>query len=256
MLHAVAHEDFSDGVSGLEESGIAVEGFAEYLTRPVYAGLAARARDEEALRTSIQGEPGPLAGPPERTHYQRYVDAVENIRTILGGNEENIKVAFFLGRIEYLGLGGWNEAEAVRQRFPANVLGAVALLTNRQEGLFRIDYGRVLVGRGGNLQLQLGGTINYLTEGRRLGLGPTLTLQYSWPNVYLRGGLGVAGSASLGQPFTDSVRLDLLPGAEAGVRIGIVRVGAGATLLIPVAGGPVSDRVVRVAGSLGLSLEF
>ena len=89
-----------------------------------------------------------------------------------------------------------------------------------------------------------------------MGLGPTLTLQYSWPNVYLRGRLDVAGSASLGQPFTDSVRLDLLPGAEAGVRIGIVRVGAGATLLIPVAGGPVSDRVLRVAGSLGLSLEF
>jgi hypothetical protein len=256
MLHALAHEDFSDRVRGLEESGIAVEGFAEYLTRPVYANLAKRAGDEEALRTSIQGEPGPLTGPPERTGYPRYVAAVEKIRAILGGNEVNIKIAFFLGRIEYLGLGGWNEAEAVRQRSPANVLGAAALLTSRQEGLFRIDYGRVLLGRGGNLQLQLGGTINYLTEGQRLGLGPALTLQYSWPNVYLRAGLGVVGSASLGQPFTESVRLDLLPGAEVGVRLGIVRVGAGATLLIPVAGGPVSDRVVRVAGSLGLSLDL
>ena len=55
MLHAVAHEDFSDGVSGLEKSGIAVEGFAEYLTRPVYAGLAARAAMRKPCAPRFRG---------------------------------------------------------------------------------------------------------------------------------------------------------------------------------------------------------
>ncbi len=181
------------------------------------------------------------------------------IRDILGGNEENLKVAYFMGRVEYLGLGGWNEAEARRRealRDPANVLGGAALLTDNGQGLFRVDYGRILLGRGGNFQFLLGGTLNYLTEGERLGLGASASLRYSWPNVYIGTGLAAGASTSFTQPFSSSVRLDLIPGVEAGVRIGVVRIGASMNLLIPVAGGPVSERTVRMAGGLGISGEF
>ena len=258
MLHAVAHENFSSGVAGLEESGIAVEGFAEYFTKPVYDDLVERARNDDALRTSIEGTQGSFVQPPDRDPgtYQRYVDGVTQIRDLLGGNEESLKVAFFLGRLDYIGLGGWNEATAARLRFPGNVLGVAALLTNDERGFFQVDYARVLVGRSRPFQVQIGAGINYLTQGERFGLTANTALQYSWPNVYLRGGVGVGASAGLRQPFTDSVRLDVIPGVEAGVRIGIVRAGVRSNLLIPVAGGPVSERVVHVGVGLGLSLDL
>jgi hypothetical protein len=52
------------------------------------------------------------------------------------------------------------------------------------------------------------------------------------------------------------VRLDLIPGAEAGVRIGWARIGAGTQILIPVVGGPVGEKTVKVGGLLGVSAEF
>jgi hypothetical protein len=256
MLHAVAHETFAAAARQVEESGITVEGFAEYFTRPVYEDLTERAITDTSLRTSIEGVAAPYVAPPTRLGYESYVQSVNQLRDILGGNEENLKAAYFLGRIEYLGLGGWNEQEAAARRFPGNTLSVGALLTDSGQGLFRIDYGRVVYGQSGAFQLQLGGMINYLTQGDRLGLGGSVALQYSWPNVYIRGGVDVAASASLTQPFSSSVRLDLLPGVEAGVRIGIVRVGARALLLFPLVGGPVSERTVRLAGGIGLSLDL
>jgi len=256
MLHAVRHEEFKQGVTGLEESGIAVEGFAEYFTRPVYDRLSEQAIDDAGLRRTIEGTAGPYVRPPDRTAYKEYFEAVEDLREKLGGNEENLKVAYFLGRIEFLGLGGWNETEAAKRRFPGNMLGAAALLTDTGGGYFRVQYVRVVLGRSGAFQIHLGGALSYLSENQRLGLGGSTYLQYSWPDVYVRGGLDIAGSASAGRPFGESVRLDLIPGAEAGVRIGVVRVGANAQLIIPVAGGPISDRTVRLAAGLGLSASF
>jgi hypothetical protein len=84
-----------------------------------------------------------------------------------------------------------------------------------------------------------GGTLSYLTQDQRMGLGGSTYLRYSWPDVYVRGGLDVAGSASAARPLGESVRLDLIPGAEAGVRIGTI-----------------SDRTVRLAAGVGLSLVF
>lgn len=260
MLHAVKHERFEEVALPLEESGIAIEGFAEYFTRPVYNSMVNRAESDDQFRASIEGVSAPfnrlLVPDREGKDYQDYVDAVAQIRDILGGNEENLKVAYFMGRVEYLGLGGWNESEAARLRFPGNTLGFGALLTTTEGGFFRIDYARVILGPGGDFQFRLGGTITYLTQGERLGLGGTATLQYSGRDVYVRGGLGAGGSTSPTQPFSDSVRLDLIPGAEVGVRIGVVSIGAGVNLLIPVAGGPVSERVIRLGAGLGLSLDL
>jgi Domain of unknown function (DUF4157) len=248
MLHAVAHEAFRRTANAVESTTLAVEGFAEYFTRPVYADFTSRAAENPAVRASIEGVQAPFnsAVVPQRSGYQELVDEVERLKEILDSNEENLRVAYFMGRVEYLGLGGWTG--------PGNVLGGAALLVD-QHGFFRVDYGRVVLGRAGNLQLQLGGTINYLTEGNRLGLGGTANLQYSWPNVYVRGGAAVGGSASLTQPFSTSVRMDLIPGVEAGVRIGIVRVGAGMNLLIPV-GGPVSERTLKLGALVGISADF
>jgi Domain of unknown function (DUF4157) len=259
MLHAVAHEQFRVAAGQIESTTLAVEGFAEYFTRPVYADLTTRARGDSTLRASVEGVAAPLTAGviPERESYQPLVDRVTQLKDILGSNEENLRVAFFMGRLEYLGLGGWTAEEAARRdalRQPANVLGGAALLVD-QHGFFRIDYGRVVIGRGGDFQLQLGGTVNYLTQGDRLGLGGTATLQYSWPYVYVRGGAAVGASTSLMQRFSTSVRMDVIPGVEAGVRIGIVRVGAGANLLIPV-GGPISDRTLKLGGLVGISADF
>ena len=79
MLHAVSHEDFRQGVEGLEASGIAVEGFAEYFTRPVYDLLSDRVVQDDALRAAIEGQAGPFMRPPDRKGYQPYVDAVRAV---------------------------------------------------------------------------------------------------------------------------------------------------------------------------------
>lgn len=261
MLHAVVHERFAEAASRLEGTNIAVEGFAEHFARAVYDNVRSRAQNDAALRALIEGVQAPYdpsLAPPMRG-YQQYVDAVVAIRSALRSNEASLRVAYFMGRLEYLGLSGWTEAEAARQearRHPANQIGFAAILTEDSAGFFRIDYRRVLAGRGGAWQFQLGGTVNYLTPGDRLGLGGTLSLQYQGANVYVRGGVAVGASTSLRQPFTDSVRLDLIPGAELGVRIGVVRIGAGATMLFPVAGGPVNERVLRLGGSAGVSVDF
>jgi hypothetical protein len=255
MLHAVAHEKFKEGVEGLEASGIAVEGFAEYFTRPVYERLSQRAVNETALRTSIEGTNEAFINPPDRKQYQPYVDAVGQVRDILGGNEENLKVAYFMGRMEYLGLGGWNEA-GTASRFPGNTLGVAALVTDNGQGYFRVQYTRVVLGRGGAFQINLGGTVGYLTQNQRLSLGGSGYLQYSWPNLYVRGGVDVTGSAPFRGPFSDTVRLDVMPGVEAGFSVGVVRAGANANLIVPVTGGPISDRTVRLAAGVGLSLIF
>ncbi len=267
MLHAVTHERFEEVVEPLERSGIAVEGFTEYFTRPVYDSLAERAVKDNALRASIEGVAAPykslLVPASEADGYQQYVDAVHEIRSILGGSDEGLKLAYFQGLVEYIGLGGWNEAEAERRRFPGNTLGFGALLTFDDDdvGLLRLDYARVVMGRAGALQLRLGGQVYYLEEGHRLGVAGTVSLRIQGTKAYIEGQLGVGGSASAeGAPVsdtdTDTVRLDLIPGMEAGVRIGAYRVGVNAMLLFPIKGGPVSERVLRLGLGIGLGLDF
>jgi hypothetical protein len=64
MLHAVAHEDFRSAAEHLEKSGIALEGFADYFTRPVYDHLAKQAASDAALRRSVEGAAAPYVQPP------------------------------------------------------------------------------------------------------------------------------------------------------------------------------------------------
>ena len=277
MLHAVAHEQFSDAVSNVENTNIGVEGFAEYFARIVHNDIRARAANDAALRASVEGvttQTFDSGRAPERTGgtYQPYVDSVVQIRDYIAGNEESLRVAYFMGRVEYIGLGGWNAAEADRRdrlRYPANSLGAAALLTLDSRGLFTVDYTRIVVGRGRPFQFGLGAEIYYLTPGERrdeggatvpesgrLGVGGRAMLQYQWPNFYIRGAVGVGASTGFDRPFEQSVRLDVIPGVEAGFRIGWARIGAGTQILFPITGGPVAERTIRAGALLGVSAEF
>ena len=275
MLHAIAHEKFNEAISGVEKQGIGVEGFAEYFARTVYNDVRQRAATDDALRTSIEGvnEPFNIDLAPDRTGgtYDKYVTAVEQIKTEVAGNEESLRVAYFMGKVEYIGLGGWNAADAERHealRHPANTLGFGAVLTGDTRGLFTVNYARFVYGRGKPFQIGLGPQIYYLTPGEhkeadvtipepgRLGVSVRGMLQYSWPNFYIRGSFGAGASATFDKPFVDSVRLDLIPGAEAGVRIGWARIGAGTQVLIPVWGGPVGEKAVKAGGFLGVSAEW
>lgn len=275
MLHAVAHEKFNEAIHGVENQGIGVEGFAEYFARIVYNDVRTRAEKDDALRTSIEGvnEPFDIDLAPDRTGgtYDKYVGAVEQIKTDIAGNEESLKVAYFMGKVEYIGLGGWNAQDAERHetlRHPANTLGFGALLIDGPRGLFSVNYARFVVGRGKPFQIGLGPQIYYLTPGEhkegdvtvpenhRLGVGARAMLQYSWPNFYIRGSFGAGASATFDKPFEQSVRLDLIPGAEAGVRIGWARIGLGTQILIPVVGGPVGEKTIKAGGLLGVSADF
>ena len=275
MLHAVAHEKFNEAIHGVENQGIGVEGFAEYFARIVYNDVRKRAEKDDALRTSIEGvtEPFDIDLAPDRTGgtYDKYVAAVEQIKTDIAGNEESLRVAFFMGKVEYIGLGGWNEKDAEHHealRHPANTLGFGALLMDGPRGLFTVNYARFVIGRGKQFQFGLGPQIYYLTQGEhkegdvtvpesgRLGVGGRAMAQYSWPNFYIRGSFGAGASATFDQPFEQSVRLDLIPGAEFGVRIGWARIGMGTQILIPVVGGPVGEKTVKAGGMLGVSADF
>jgi hypothetical protein len=73
----------------------------------------------------------------------------------------------------------------------------------------------------------------------------------------VRGSLAAGVSTDVRQRFSDRVRLDLIPGLEAGVRsLGVARVGINSTLLIPLVGGPVGERTIRIAGGVGVSMDF
>ena len=103
MHHAVAHEKFNGATNDIERSKLAREGFAEYFARPVYDAIRKRAFDnnDSALRASIEGvQASPRRSlAPDRKGYQSLVDKVIEIKDILGGNEENLRVAFFMGQV-------------------------------------------------------------------------------------------------------------------------------------------------------------
>jgi hypothetical protein len=174
---------------------------------------------------------------------------VSDIRSILN-NDENLRAAFFSGRTDYLGLGNWSQ--------PPNVFGAAVYMTldSAGSGFVRAHYGRLVFGQTGRFQLHAGADFTYLHDGSRIGLGPDFSLQYSWPNAYISTGLGAQVTAATTQPFTQTVRLDLLPQFSAGVRINMVRIGAQSAVLIPTAGAPGTDRTARFLLGLGASVEF
>ena len=141
---------------------------------------------------------------------------------------------------------------------PANTLGAVALYSPPGSFGAEARYSRVLLGRSSRLQFLAGANISYLSQGDEIGLGAGVSLRYSWPRIYIRGGGQLSGEASVSPPTGSprpALRLDVAPDFEAGVRIGIVRIGAGYQLLIPVAANT-STAELRHRISLGISFDL
>jgi hypothetical protein len=304
MMHALAHPDFGAAADKLANRDVVVEGLAEYFARPLYNSLVERSRSDDALRLSIEGAAGPKLTPPEPTSYGGYIKALETLKQKWLGNktdadedtgmrpemvkarekgiEESLRVAFFMGKVEFLGLGSkWSGADArahhstwVKSAFPGNTLSGAIALDAGNSGAYqvRVRYGRLLAGRAGPLKFDLGLGMTYLGPGEatsaRVGGSVDVGLRYEWPNLYIGAlaGVGVSGAVAppKGQGMApdaasagdSKVRLDILPGLEAGVRIGIVNLGVSGTLLVPVGAQTAEEKKPRPLVGVGASVAF
>jgi len=253
LLHTVAHSAFRTAFRGVQRTDVGIEGFAEFFAREVFDDLRNRASTDNALRLSIEsrGTSFDASLAPPRKNYPGFMPFVEQIRDILNHNDENLRAAYFSGQTELLGLGNWS--------LPANQIGlGVYLTTDKEPGaFFRVHYGRVVLGTTGRFQFHVGGDATFLTTGTRLGVGPDLSLQYSWPHVFIAGGASPQVAADVSKPLGQTIRLDVLPHVEAGARIGAFHVGVNSLLLIPTpATTPNADKKLHFMVGLGASGEF
>jgi len=261
ILHAVTHPDFSSVTFEAENRRLGTEGFTEYFTRQVYQTVVDEASGNPVLRLSVEGSPGPPPiVPPKRQSYEGFLAQVKEIVDILG-NEENLRQAYFRGRVEYIGFGKWNE---LRRGLPAgrrHSLGAAVLFQTSSGGTvgldrpyLRADWGYLILGRGGDFQLDLraGAGVTYVSEGDRLGIGPQVTGTIRGGHLFLTGGLLVQGSASLAGGFNDP-RLDTIVRIEAGAQIGRFHVGPTIEVLVPITEPDAAKRSAQVFGGVGLS---
>jgi hypothetical protein len=172
-----------------------------------------------------------------------------------------MRQAYFGGHVEFIGLGAWNELSHGLPTERANLIGAAILFqaagsTLSSQMLVRADYGRLIWGRSGSMQVDLraGGGLTYLTDGQRLGLGPEVSLTLRGSHLFLEGNAMLQGNIGAGGPITP--RLDTLLGLTAGVQIGRFQAGPSLQVLIPVTDRTAADRSTRAFGGLGASLLF
>ncbi len=260
MLHGITSPDFERAIRALEEADLGVEGFTEFFTRMIYKDLVDRAAGDDALRAHIEGVAAPPFTPPARHSYDDFFATVTILFTDhLGSNLENMKQAYLGGHVEYLGLGRWNE---ILNKKRANEIGAAVMLAatggslDPAKQLVRVTYGRLLWGHNGNVQVDLraGGSLTYLGQGSRLGIGPQASLTVRGAHLFLTGGASfeasVAASGGLSPQLDAALRL------EAGVRIGRFQVGPQVHVLIPVTDTQAADRGVRTFAGIGASFLF
>jgi hypothetical protein len=267
MLHSVAHKDFTDAADQLKLPDVFVEGGAEFFTLAIYGEAVEQAAFDDALRLRIEGIQGPRFSPPERhSLYEDHVAKLRQIVGILGNDEENFRAAFFMGRVEFLGLGGWNEAEAerrYRERFPAWELGLAAVASlDAGTRLARLRFGRVVLGRTGALQLDVGAGVTYLSLGEpgqpresRLGAGLDVAGRYQSGHFFIGAGLFAGGSAALRGEGADPGRAELIPRLQIGAHAGRFRIGGNVEVYVPLTG-EISPKTERLMVGLGASVEF
>jgi hypothetical protein len=262
MLHAVTHPRFSRAIRNLELSDLGIEGFTEFFTRRIYSDIISRSGSDPALRLSIEGAPGPAFTPPPRTSYDDFFKTVNTeIFPALESNIENMRQAYFLGRVEYLGLGSWNE---LIHDFPterANLIGGGVLLQSTGSGLqgralVRASYGHLIWGHSGSVQVDLraGAGLTYLTDGQRLGIGPEASATLRGGHLFLSGGALFEGNLAVGG--SPSPHLDALLRIEAGAQIGRLHLGPEVEILLPVTARDAAGRGRRVFVGLGASFVF
>jgi hypothetical protein len=263
MLHAVTHPDFSDAVRGTEQGDLGVEGFTELFTRSLYADIQARAASDPALRLEIEGTAGPAFTPPPRASYTGFFNKVKEILGKLDGNEENLRQAYFKGKVEYIGLGRWNELSRGLPTARRHEIGAAILLQTKEGSLTgspfaTANYGYLLWGHSGAVQVDLraGAGITFLGEGQRLGLGPELSLTLRGNHLFLSGGALVQGSGSLAGGEGGGVRADTVLRVGAGAQIGHLQAGVGVHVLVPINEPDAARRGAQAFAGVGASFLF
>jgi len=263
ILHAVTHPDFTNATFATESRRLGTEGFTEFFTRQVYGALVSEAAGNPTLRLSIEGTSGPPAiTPPPRTSYNEYFAQVQQIATSLG-NEENLRQAYFRGRLEYIGLGHWNELLRGLPTSRRHSFGAAVLLRTTSSGTIqgtpylRADWGYLVLGTSGVVQLDLraGAGLTFVGEGDRLGLGPGITGSIRGGHLFLTGGALIQGSASLAGGI-GGFGLDTVLRLEAGAQIGRFHVGPALEVLVPITDSGAARRSTQVFTGVGVSFVF
>ncbi|MEM9006462.1 MAG: DUF4157 domain-containing protein [Cyanobacteria bacterium P01_F01_bin.86] len=261
MLHAVTHPNFTRAIRRLERADLGIEGFTEFFTRRIYAEIISRASSNAAFRRRIEGAAGPAFTPPPRTSYGTFFTTVTSIFNLLNDNIENMRQAYFRGRVEFLGLGPWNTLIHGLPDQRANVIGGAVLLQTEggsfeSTSALRVSYGNLIWGHSGRVQVDLrgGAGLTYLSEGHRLGLGLDASLTVRGAHLFLEGGGLLQGSVAASGPATPN--FDVLFRGTAGVRYGRFQLGPSVELLLPVTDRNAADRGKRVFFGLGASFVF
>jgi len=262
ILHAVTHRDFTTAIRALEKGDLGVEGFTEFFTRRIYEDIATRAASDDPLRLRIEGTAGPAFTPPPRTSYTDFFNTVTGIFHLLGDNIENMRQAYFRGRVEYLGLGTWNALAHDLPVFRGNSIGAAILLRTSgsdfmpQQSLVRVSYGRLVWGYSGSVQVDFraGLGLTYLSEGNRFGIGPEASVTLRGSHLFLEGGALIEGGGSVVGP--GNPQLDALFNVGAGAQFGRFQIGPTLNVLVPVTDRAAADRGTRVFLGAGASFVF
>jgi hypothetical protein len=109
-IHVVEHPVFTTARLGTAASSTLAEGFCEYFTEEVLNPALKTIDSDERLRAEVEGQPAPPAPSPTilpREYYytELYLQDVERVLKILETVTENgLRVAFFQGHVETLGL--------------------------------------------------------------------------------------------------------------------------------------------------------
>jgi hypothetical protein len=262
-LHLATHPKYRDAAEGLEQYDVAIEGVTEYLTRPVFERLVEEAKKDDRLRSQIGGsQADKFEEIPVEPKYEAQRQKVEEIVAIMGGDDTGLQLAYFQGKLEYLGLGGWNSADASRkflERKRANLVGLGYVVVSDLEHGPELKLGRIVLGRGQGLQLGVNAQFGYLAPGQLVTLGGGATLTYRSGRLSYSAGVGLQGR--LGRPGRQSMEL-AVPSLGVGIdlttlgKLGVLRLDGGVTLLVPIVGGEADATNVRAATRLGVSVVW
>ena len=111
-LHAAAHGNWRniENSAPASQAHIMVEGTCEYFTERAYKDVEPKIPGDAALREQVEGKKYPFTPEvlPPWSGYDSRKD-VEAIVAAMGGNEQNLRDAYFLGHVELVGLGNWKK---------------------------------------------------------------------------------------------------------------------------------------------------
>jgi len=111
-LHAAAHGNWRniENSAPASQTHIMVEGTCEYFTERAYKDVEPKIPGDDALREQVEGKKYPFTPEvlPPWGGYDSRKD-VEAIVAAMGGNEQNLRDAYFLGHVELVGLGSWKK---------------------------------------------------------------------------------------------------------------------------------------------------